>query len=296
MNNYYDILGVDKNSTLTDIKKAYKSLVLKWHPDKNKTKKKLAEQKFKEISTAYKVLSNIEKRKHYDNDIFNNNNKFNFANDIDLNNIDLNNIFKDFKHFNILHDYFNFLTSIPKKKKNPAVFYNLDCTLEDLYYGNIKPIKITRTNHYHNPPTSIVIYREIKLKKGWKNDTKIMFDTLGDIYPNRTPSDIIFVVKELPHNIYKRINNDLIVECKISLYEALHGFSRTLTMIGGQNKIIKMVALSSSKQQYIILNGGMPIRKNKKIVGYGNIVVQFNIMFNCIKHQKKELISDILKN
>ena len=61
---YYDILGVSKNTDEKEIKKAYRKLALKYHPDRNKSKD--AEEKFKEISTAYAVLSNPEKRKVYD--------------------------------------------------------------------------------------------------------------------------------------------------------------------------------------------------------------------------------------
>ena len=64
---YYKILGVDKSSSKEEIKKAYKKLALKYHPDRvAEEKKKESEEKFKEISEAYAVLSNEEKRKNYD--------------------------------------------------------------------------------------------------------------------------------------------------------------------------------------------------------------------------------------
>lgn len=63
--NYYDILGVAKNATLDEIKSAYRKLAMKYHPDKNPGNKE-AEEKFKELSEAYQVLSDEEKRKQYD--------------------------------------------------------------------------------------------------------------------------------------------------------------------------------------------------------------------------------------
>ncbi len=64
MRDYYDILGIKKTASQEEIKRAYRELALKFHPDRNKTKE--AEEKFKEINTAYAVLSDPEKRKTYD--------------------------------------------------------------------------------------------------------------------------------------------------------------------------------------------------------------------------------------
>src|SRR5205823_1936474 len=63
--NYYEVLGVDKNSTPEQIRQSYRILRLKYHPDKNPGNKE-AEEKFKEINEAYEVLSNLELRNIYD--------------------------------------------------------------------------------------------------------------------------------------------------------------------------------------------------------------------------------------
>ena len=62
---YYQVLGVDKKATAEEIKKAYRKLAVKWHPDKNPNNK-AAEEKFKKISEAYAVLSDSKKRQQYD--------------------------------------------------------------------------------------------------------------------------------------------------------------------------------------------------------------------------------------
>ncbi|XP_071966182.1 dnaJ homolog subfamily B member 6-like isoform X2 [Antedon mediterranea] len=67
MPDYYQVLDVSRDATADDIKKAYRKLALKWHPDKNPSNKEEANNKFKEVSAAYEVLSDAKKREIYDN-------------------------------------------------------------------------------------------------------------------------------------------------------------------------------------------------------------------------------------
>ena len=67
--NYYEILGVERNVTPKDLKKAYKKLARKWHPDLNKDNLKVAEEKMREINVAYDTLSDEVKRLDYDKKI-----------------------------------------------------------------------------------------------------------------------------------------------------------------------------------------------------------------------------------
>ena len=63
---YYDVLGINKSASQEQIKSAYRKLAVKYHPDKNKGDK-ASEEKFKEASEAYHVLSNTERKQNYDN-------------------------------------------------------------------------------------------------------------------------------------------------------------------------------------------------------------------------------------
>jgi len=79
--NYYKILNVDKNATEQEIKKAYRKLALKWHPDKHVINKDIATQKFKDITKAYEILKDSRSRYNYDNEI---NQNINFQNPDDV--------------------------------------------------------------------------------------------------------------------------------------------------------------------------------------------------------------------
>ncbi|PFX28307.1 DnaJ-like subfamily B member 2 [Stylophora pistillata] len=63
---YYEVLGVPRTATEEDIKKGYRKQALRWHPDKNPNNKEQAEERFKQVSEAYEILSNKDKRQIYD--------------------------------------------------------------------------------------------------------------------------------------------------------------------------------------------------------------------------------------
>jgi molecular chaperone DnaJ len=108
---YYEILGVAKTAKQDEIKSAYRKLALELHPDRNPDNPE-AEEKFKELSEAYEVLSNVDKRKQYDRFGHKTNGRF----------VDYDNDFS-----------FNYRQNIVRKGDN--IIFNLSLTLEDIYNG-----------------------------------------------------------------------------------------------------------------------------------------------------------------
>jgi DnaJ-class molecular chaperone len=114
----YNILGLEKSCSISDINNAYKKLAIKWHPDKNQNNKEESEIKFKEISKAYQILSDEDKKKKYDNNVLI---------DGDIKN-DANEIFNE----------------MFKSEKVPDIIINIEAEINKLYNGFSTDINFTR--------------------------------------------------------------------------------------------------------------------------------------------------------
>ena len=288
---YYKILGITKDSTTKEISKAYRKLALKWHPDRHKdSEKKNAEEKFKEISEAYEVLSDDEKRNQYDN--FGNSIKTNFQN---FNFVDANDIFSSiFSNFNNFtnestrgnnsktFNHFNFFTGgNPRTTSfNIPVIINFTCSLEELYTGCKKTFNIKKSNGQEKIT--------IDVKPGYKEGTKIT-------YHNVTPKDIVFVLKEKKHSYFERDGDNLIYNSEINLKQALKGIKINVPLLNGNVQNLKIENVIYPNYEHIVKNKGMPISKNPG--KFGDLIIRFKILFplfipNNKKHILKELFDD----
>ena len=132
--NYYEILGVDKQSSDEDIKKAYRKLAMKYHPDRfsgaSEAEKKNAENKFKEISEAYSVLSDKNKRQQYDNFGSDFANKSGGFSDFNVNDI-FNQFFGEDSSFS---DFFGGSSS--RKTNSSQKGENLKITIQEMFLVN----------------------------------------------------------------------------------------------------------------------------------------------------------------
>lgn len=157
--NYYNILEIEKNASEEEIKKAYKKGALKWHPDKNVNNKEEAENKFKDISEAYSVLSDSQKRNIYDNhgeeglkgnNDFQNNNPFESPNDLFKMFFGGNSPFgggpggphqSPFPQENMFNNNaFGFQRNVIKKAEQKVIC--IPISFKDIYFGSKKKITI----------------------------------------------------------------------------------------------------------------------------------------------------------
>lgn len=116
--------------------------------------------------------------------------------------------------------------SVVKKQQDPPVVHDLQVTLEEVLAGGTKKMKISRKRLN---PDGRTIRREdkileVQIKKGWKEGTKITFPKEGDETPTNIPADVVFVLKDKPHPVFRRDGSDIIYPAKISLRDVSFPF------------------------------------------------------------------------
>ena len=347
---YYKILGVSKSASEDEIKKAYRKLALKYHPDKNKAKD--AEEKFKELAEAYEVLSDKKKRDIYDQvgeeglkngagqagfgragsgghdpyetfrQFFQTNQGFGMSfSSSGGGGPGLGSMFgMDFEEMDTDHGLgghgrgggINFMnggfpgglfssgaghTAAPPKKlkQDPPIERELPVALEEVLTGCTKKMKLTRRVIRCNGTA----YKEDKIlsidvKPGWKSGTKITFNQEGDQSPNTLPADVIFIIKDKPHHLFKRDGSDLKYTAKLSLKEALSAKAavKVPTLEGNQVALnLREIVRPTTVKRVTGL--GLPLPKEPK--KRGDIVINFDIQFpKTLPEATHQILNDVL--
>ncbi|KAG0456027.1 hypothetical protein HPP92_023815 [Vanilla planifolia] len=144
-----------------------------------------------------------------------------------------------------------------REKKAPPIEKRLPCSLEELYTGTTKEMKISREiaeiSGTMMPAEDIL---KIDINAGLKNGTKIPYPKKDD---DVIPADIVFVVEEMPHEMFTREENDLITTQKISLEQALKGYTAHLKTLDGQTLTIPMSSIIHPGYEKVVPREGMPI-------------------------------------
>jgi curved DNA-binding protein len=241
---YYDILGVNKNASEEELKKAYRKLAMKYHPDRNPNKKE-AEERFKELNEAYAVLSDKEKRKQYDTfgqegfrqrftqeDIFRG---FDFE-DI------FSNLFggrgrREFRSggrggvdFSDLFGRGSYQDMGRAPQKGEDMYYEWPITLEEAAFGGEKKVSLPKGGRVEE------IY--VKIPPGIPSGKKLRVAGKGAAGRNGgPPGDLYLQISIRNHPIFIREGNDLIVEKEIAFSEAVLGTTVEVPTLEGIKKV-----------------------------------------------------------
>lgn len=310
----YETLGVEKSADAKEIKKAYRKLSLKHHPDRGGD-----EQKFKEINAAYEVLSDADKRSAYD--------KYGLEGVSDeggaggMGGDDLFSMFFGGGRGGRSRG----------PKKGQSINHPLKVSLEDLYNGKTVKLAVNRkvivgevrTCRKCDGQGAVMEVRqigpgmitqvqrhcdecggqgtmaerknerkvlEVHVDKGMKHGQKITFRNMADEVPNQETGDVNFIVQEKEHSLFKRKGADLLVTKELSLNQALCGFAWKIKHLDGRDVVIKtrpgeiihaevMDQESGRVLPYIrkVKDEGMPSHGNPFVKG--DLYVAFQISF-----------------
>lgn len=304
----YETLEVEKDADAKAIKKAYRKMAIKHHPDKGGD-----EHKFKEINAAYEVLSDPEKRAKYDK-------------------YGLEGLEEGGGGGGGQEDLFSMFFGGGGRRRNAGprrgedVNHSLKVSLEDLYNGKTVKLAITRQVIIGSAEECATCdgrgvqvelrqialgmvqqvqrrcgecegegYKvkrkrerevlEVLVEKGMKHQQKIVFRGKADEKPNMEPGNINFIIQEKEHPVFKRKGADLLISKKLSLNEALCGFEWKIEHLDGRNLIVRskpgevIRPETSDRRPYvkIIPNEGMPSHGNPFVKG--NLYVLFTVEF-----------------
>lgn len=277
---YYKILGVNKTANVDDIKKAYRKLAMKYHPDHAKGDKN-AEEKFKSISEAYAVLSDKEKRQQYDT----------YGSAGFHQKFSQEDIFRGFDFSDILKEFgfggtsffggggrgqrFSFGQENPfggfGQQRGPLkgndLIYELSLTLQEVATGTQKTVDIRHAGQAEKLTVTI--------PKGMIPGKKLRLSGKGQYSPSGgTPGDLYIKTILLNDPVYKVDGYDLLITRDIKLTEALLGTQITIPTLLGKDLNMKIPPGTKHNTKMRIPAQGLPHMKG---TGTGDLFIKIRV-------------------
>jgi curved DNA-binding protein len=312
---YYKILGVDKKAASDDIKKAYRKLARKYHPDTNADNPQ-AEEKFKEIGEAYEVLKDPQKRQRYDQ--LGSNWKqyanagwpgggqsytYDFGGGKGFSFEDMGGGFSDFfemffgsgadqrfSSYNFGQDFGGGGARTRATQKGQDMQSSMEISLREAYTGTQRSIRLQKEGK-----TRTV---DVKIPAGIKDGGKIRLAGEGGASPMGGPAgDLYITINAAGHNLFKRQGDDLHIEIPVTIKEAYLGGKIDVPTFDGKVDM-KLPAKTQSGKTLRLKGKGMPGLRGKK---QGNLYVKIKIVFpeklnKAKKKQFEEFLQDYDEN
>lgn len=259
MTDYYGILGISKSASPEEIKKAYRSMAMKHHPDRGGD-----EAKFKQINEAYEVLSDPKKKQMFDMGVDPNaqhqghsgfhQGPFEFH-------FNSNNFEDIFQHF-------NFGFNNRRQARNRSVNVNVELTLEEVLHGKEINAEIAIPGSSEKTIT-------INIPPGIEHGQQIRYQGLGDNSISGVPPGDLFVnVRIRPDSRFRREGQNLIVEKVISVWDALLGTKISIKTLNNKSLEINIPAGTQPDTIMSCKGEGLPGMRNKT---RGNLLIRIMV-------------------
>jgi curved DNA-binding protein len=271
---YYKILGVDRNVTEGQLKKAYRKLALKYHPDRNKGSKG-AEERFKEVNEAYAVLSDKEKRRQYD--MFGAEGfQQRFSREDIFRNFDFGQVFKDFgfdsedlfsrifgspgtgrqRAFGRGGESFSFGGPFGRTGQQPQkgvdLVLDLQVTFKDAVFGGTRTVSFSRRGREERISVSI--------PSGISSGKKLRVPGKGQEGSRGGPvGDLLIRIHVAPDPLFTRKGNDLEITREISLTEAVLGTQIEVPTLDDRKLSLKVPSGTQGHTRMRLRGHGVPL-------------------------------------
>ncbi len=278
MKNFYQILGVPENVEDADLKKAYKKLAIKYHPDKQHGN----EEKFKEISEAYDVLKDKKKRQQYDLERQFGNQRGGFGQnfgsfeEVVLNMDGINDIFQ--QHFG------GGTSPFSNRIRNKDIKITMNVTLEDIYFNKSKDIVVRM-------PSGSTKSLNVSIPVNADYDTIIRYRGLGDNrYSNMNPGDLLIALNIVPHPEFQKEGSNLFKTVDVNVFDVMIGTSYTIQHLDDVKSTLKIPSMTAPGTKLRLRGKGMP----KKNGTFGDMIVTIDYdMPKKLTDVQKKMLEDV---